>query len=229
MRAKDVMTNHVVSVTPETTVAEIASKLLEHRISAVPVVDKNGKLMGIVSEGDLFRRPEMGTADRSRSCWLELFQDHDHLAQDYIKTHGRKAADIMTDKVVTVAEETSVNEIAELLETHHIKRVPVVKDGRPVGIVSRANLVQCLATARPTLYDVEPSDENVRAKVVAELGKEDWANLVTTNVLVKDGVVEFWGLVSSEAVKKASCIAAENVRGVKKVIDRRSRMPLIAH
>jgi CBS domain-containing protein len=229
MKAKDVMSTHVVSVTPETTVPEIASKLMAHRISAVPVVDRDGKLVGIVSEGDLFRRPEIGAAESGGSCWLAFLKGDERLAQSYVKTHGRRAAEVMTTKVVTAAEGTPIDEIAALLETHHIKRVPIVRDGRPVGIVSRANLVQALATARPTLVGIEPSDEAIRAKIMDELGRQAWANLITTNVVVKGGVVEFWGLVTTEAVKSASRVVAENVRGVRKVIDRRSPLALVAH
>lgn len=221
MRAKDIMTTRVVTVGPDTSVKEIASQLLAHRISAVPVLDKDDRLVGIVSEGDLLHRAETGTAQRRRSSWLDLFTGEEQLAKDYVKSHGRKAADVMTRDVVSVREDTPAQEIAEILETRHIKRVPVVRDGRVVGIVSRANLIQGL-TKIQELAATQESDATIRARLNAELAKQGWAHLLTTNIIVKGGVVELWGIVGSEAEKNASRVAAENIQGVRAVVDRRS-------
>ena len=141
MQAKDVMTTKVVTVQPDARVEHIAALLLERSISGVPVVDADGRLLGIVTEGDLMRRPEIGT-ERHRGWWLRLFGDERERAAEYARAHGSRAADVMTRNVVTVSEETSVGEIARLLEEHRIKRVPVVRDDKVVGIVSRANLLQ---------------------------------------------------------------------------------------
>src|SRR5262245_35601220 len=133
MQARDVMTAPVVTVRPDTRVEEIAQLLLERRISGVPVVDPGGRLLGIVTGGDLMRAPEIGT-ERQRGWWLRFFGDERARAEEYARAHGSRAEQVMTRNVVTVSDETSVAEIARLLEAHHIKRVPVVRDGRVVGI-----------------------------------------------------------------------------------------------
>lgn len=165
MRAKDVMTSPIVTAGPQTTVPEIAKLLIERRISALPVVDQGERVIGIVSEGDLMRRVE-NTDERHRSWWLRLFSDPATDAADFVKTHGRRAADVMTRDVVTVGEDTPLHEIAALLEERRIKRVPVVREGRVVGIVSRANLLHGLA-ARPADTPVRSADDEV-IRVAAE-------------------------------------------------------------
>jgi CBS domain-containing protein len=230
MRAKDIMTTRVVSVRPETSVKEVTANLLAHRISAVPVIDRDDRLVGIISEGDLLRRVEIGTAGRQRSWWLSLFISDAELADEFTKSHGYTAADIMTRDVVTVGEETSLSDIAEVLESRHIKRVPVVRLGRVVGIVSRANLVQALARAnlqrdlakRQMLRAAEVTDEAIRERLNTELDKQEWSHLLTTNIIVNAGIVEFWGIVGSEAEKRASRVIAETIPGVRSVIDRRT-------
>lgn len=253
MKAKDVMTERVISVRPETPVAEIAATLVSRRISAVPVIDAGGRLVGIVSEGDLMRRPETGTAARRGAWWLSLFATTEAAAAAYVKSHGLTAADVMTRGVVTVAEDTPLADIAETLESRHIKRVPVVRDGAVVGIVSRANLVRALVTLRgavlrrpeaaadarirerllslimtfahPEAPDRRADDSRVHETLLAELEAEDWPDLAWTNVTVTDGVVELWGFSESESERRAWRIAAESVPGVKKVIDRRAPRP----
>ena len=156
MKARDVMMSPVITAKPHSTVKEVAKTLLEKQISAVPVVDDAGKLVGMVSEGDLMHRSEAGT-ERQRSWWVRLMAGNDSLAADYIKAHGRKVADVMTPNVITATPETSLDEIAILLEKNSIKRVPIVKDGQLVGIVSRANLVQAVASA-PKGLEIPLSD-----------------------------------------------------------------------
>ncbi len=219
MKAKDVMTTRVVAVMGDTTVAEVAQRLLQHRVSAAPVVDRDGKLVGIVSEGDLLRH--VGPDRTPRSWWLGLF-DADSGAKDYTKAHGRHVRDVMTKNVISVTEDTPVADIAELLETRQIKRVPVVRDGRVVGIVSRANLIHGLAAMRAAPSPATVDDARLRAAIVAELSSKDWSHIDSTNVVVTNGVVEFWGIVDNEAEKDAARVAAENMPGVKKVIDRRA-------
>src|SRR5690606_8514615 len=140
MQASDVMSTPVISVTEDTSVAEVARLLLRHGISAMPVLGANGRLLGIVSEGDLVRRVESGT-EREASWWLRLFGDSEERVRDYAKTHGRRVTDVMTREVTTVNEDASLPEIAALLERRRIKRVPVMRGGEVVGIVSRANLL----------------------------------------------------------------------------------------
>ena len=223
MNAADIMTRDVVTVTPETNVAEIARLMLERCVSAVPVV-QDGVPVGMVSEGDLLRRPETGTAPQ-HSPWLELFVSRDSLAAEYVQTHGRTARDVMTSGVITVGETTSMAEIAELLESRHIKRVPVVaEDGRLVGIVSRANLLQSLASRAAPPFPITIDDQRIRAALLDELGSQDWAGSPDPgNVIVEDGVVHLWGRIRSPEVRRAMVVAAENVPGVKSVEDHMDR------
>ncbi len=219
MRAGDVMTADVVTVGPEAWVGEIARLLLEHRISAVPVVDAAGRLVGIVSEGDLVRRAETGTLPR-RAWWLDLLTDPAVEAREYVKTHGRRAADVMTRGVVTVGVDTPLEDVARLLERHRIKRVPVVRAGRVVGIVSRADLIRALAV-RPIerRTAVVADDRTVREAVLAVLRAQPWWVGTYRQVTVVDGVAHLWGLVRSPAERDAMRVAAESVPGVRGVED----------
>lgn len=217
MHAADVMISKVITVGPDASVATIAEILLENRISAVPVVDaKSGALLGIVSEGDLIHRVETDT-ERHRAWWLEIFAGKEALAREFVKSHARKAADVMTCPVVTVRPDTPLGELASLLEKHRIKRVPVVEDGRIVGIVSRANLVQALVTLGAGIKpSTSPDDSVLRANLLSQLqSKPWWTNNI--NVIVKDGIVELWGFVESPAERDAIRVAAEVTPGVRQV------------
>jgi CBS-domain-containing membrane protein len=216
MRAKDVMTSPVVTVGPQTTVPQIAKLLIERRISAVPVVDQRERVVGIVSEGDLMRRVE-NAEERHRSWWLRLFSDATTDAAEYVKTHGRRAADVMTRDVVTVGEDTPLHEIVALLEARRIKRVPVVRDGRLVGIVSRANLLHGLA-ARPEDTPVPSADdEAIRSRILTTLREEVGGMTQFVNVVVNQGVVDVWGTTGCPEVAQAVRVAAENTPGVREV------------
>lgn len=221
MQAKDIMTRQVITVKADTPVAEIATVLLERHISAVPVVDANDMMIGIVSEGDLVVRSDIGTDEHRHSWWLRLLNDNATLAGDYLKTHGKTAGDVMTRNVVSVAEDTSVGEVARLMEQNHIKRVPVVKDGRIVGLVSRANIIRQIAAVKEVRVDSYVDDDTIRRQVEERLQKESWSSIGTSGVTVSNGVVEFWGLVGSDAERNASRLAVEEVAGVKKVVDHR--------
>lgn len=226
MKARDIMTTHVVSVRPDATVARVADILAQRGISAVPVVNDAGELVGIVSEGDLMHRAETGTAPR-RPWWLRLLTGETGLASDFIKANARKVQDIMTRDVITVTDDTPVQEIAELLEKKRIKRVPVLAKGELVGIVSRANLVQALAAAsdRPHL-ETERSDAEIRDRLTKRLQDEPWAHLSLMNIVVTDGVVHLWGIVPSSVEKNAIRIAAETTPGVRSVSDHLSIRPV---
>lgn len=222
MQAKDIMTEEVVTVGPEASVREIATLLLERHISAVPVVDENNAVLGIVSEGDLIHRSEIGTEARGRAWWLRLFDDSAELAERYSKSHGAIARDVMTRDVISVDETATLSEIAELLETKRIKRVPVTRGGELAGIVSRANIVRALAASPESpLKAASASDEAIRRQIIDLLQSAPWGNVWNTSVFVNDGVVEFWGVVESEAEREASRIAAEGIAGVNEVSDRR--------
>jgi CBS domain-containing protein len=217
MKARDVMVSPVITVHPSTSVQDLARLLLERRISAVPVVDDQGRLVGIVSEGDLLHRSEAGT-ERRRSWWLRLIAGDDALAADYIKAHARKVSDVMTTQVITAAPETPLDEIAVLLEKNAIKRVPIVENGLIVGIVSRANLIQAVATTRKS-DDHAPSDSAIRDKLLAHLKAQPWMHTDLLNVTVSDGVVNLWGVTESETERRAIRVAAETIPGVRGVTD----------
>jgi CBS domain-containing protein len=221
MKAKDIMTTDVVTVTPDATVAEIAALLYERRISGVPVRNGNGRVVGIVSEGDLVRRCETGT-DAPRSSWWLRVLGGDSTAREYVKIRATRAADVMTADPVTVQEDTPLAEIARLFETKHIKRVPVVRGRTLVGLVSRANLIQALAAAAPaTASTAGSSDGEIRETLLNELESQPWWRGWSTNVIVADGTVQFWGTYESADEKSAARVAAENVKGVKAVEDHR--------
>src|SRR5665647_821845 len=186
MKARDVMVSPAITVNPSASVREVAKIFLERRISAVPVVDEQGKLIGIVSEGDLMHRAEAGT-ERKRSWWLQGFIGDETLAAEYVKAHARKVTDVMTRRVITASPDSPLHEIASLLENNSIKRVPIVKDGQVVGIVSRANLIQAVASGRKEL-DIPVSDTVIRERILANLKAEPWAHTGLVNVIVKGGV-----------------------------------------
>ena len=224
MKARDVMVAPVVTVKPYSTVKEVAKTLVDRRISAVPVVDDVGKLVGIISEGDLMHRSETGT-ERQYRWWIRLVEGDASLPADYIKAHGRKAADIMTQNVITAAPDTALDEVAITMEKNSIKRVPIVRDGQLVGIVSRANLVQALATM-PKGLEIPLSDSQIREKLLSHLKEQPWADTHPLNVTVTDGVVSLWGIASSETERKAIRVAAEATPGVRAVNDHLARGPL---
>ena len=219
--AKDVMTSPVVAVRSDSTVGEVADLLMSQRISAVPVIDGE-RLVGIVSEGDLIRRVEIGTTPRPRAWWLRLFTENAKLASEYIRSHSVHVADVMTTNVATVTETTPISEIADMLERKRIKRVPVLRGGRVVGIVSRANLVRALASARHvTLAPISRDDSGIRQDVLDALRRETWTSVGASDVTVTDGIVTFWGPYQSEEERKASHVLAENIVGVRGIDDRR--------
>ena len=217
MRAADVMVTNVITVGPDASVPDVARILLANRISGVPVVGANGKLVGIVSEGDLLHRVEAGTG-RRRSWWLAALTGRDVLAAEYVREHSHKVADVMTRHVVTASPETSLQQIATLLETNGIKRVPIVQDGKIVGIVSRANLLQALASVL-AIDAATPTDNTIREDVMARLKAETWSRPSLINIIVQDGMVELWGIVDSPTEKKAVRVAAEVTPGVRAIND----------
>jgi len=216
MKAADVMVTKVITVRPDSRVEDVADILLANHISAVPVVGKDGKILGIVSEGDLMRRAEVGTGHH-HPWWLALIAGRNVLANEYVKEHARKIADVMTKDVVTAGPETPLHELAILLERHRIKRVPIVQDRRLVGIVSRANLLQALAGLHKTIDVGVPNDRVIRKRIIAQLEGESWAHPASINVIVQNGSVLLWGVVESPAEKKAVQAAAESTAGVRSV------------
>jgi CBS domain-containing protein len=220
MNAQDIMTSNVITVTPETPVRKVAALLQEHRISAVPVIE-DGRLVGIVSEADLLHRYEIGTdcAFGGDPWWMRLF-GAEHSPAEYVKSHAREVRDVMTRKVTTVAPDTSLAEIASVLEKRRIKRLPVLKRGRLVGIVSRSDLVQALAAAGAA-ESVPMTDRAIQARLLAELRRQAWWREDLSSVTVEEGIVTFGGVIDFDYQRIAARVAAETVPGVRDVVDRR--------
>jgi len=216
MQVRDVMTRNVITVSADETLVKAAQLMLQNRISGLPVVDAGGKLVGIVTEGDFLRRGEIGT-QRQRPKWLEFLIGPGRLAVEYVHTSGRKIEEVMTPDPYTVTEDDSLETVVELMERRHIKRLPVLRDGRMVGIVSRANLMHALASLAH--YTPEPAggDSEIRDRILAALAKQNWA--LGINVIVHNGVAELWGTIMDERERQALIVAAENVAGVKEVHD----------
>jgi CBS domain-containing protein len=233
MRAADVMTTNVITVAPDTSVQEVAKILSERGISGVPVVDAQDRLVGIVSEGDLLHRVETGTERRvqrrRRSWWLDRIGSDEELARDYVKSHGRTVRDVMTRDVISVTDTTELAEIATLLETKRIKRVPVVRDGKLIGIVSRANLVRALAAAGSQLAtEIASDDRTIREKLLAELKGQEWVHTWAADIIVRDGVVHLWCSDDRpEEERQALRVAAENIPGVRGVEEHIVPAPVI--
>jgi len=218
MKASDIMTPGVISAEPDSTVLQAARYMLQHHISGLPVIDKTGNLVGILSEGDFLRRREIGT-ERKRSRWLEFLMGPGRMAAEYTHTHGSKVSDVMTREVHTVNEDTPIEKIVELMEKYRIKRVPVLNDNKIVGIVTRSNLMHAMVSLARAEPKASKDDATIRQKLLAEIEKENWAPASMINVVVRDGVVELWGAIIDERQREALKVAAENIPGVKEVKD----------
>ncbi len=224
--ARDLMTPDVVTVPPETPVMAMARLLADRGISAVPVVDADGKVLGMVTEADLIRRLA-GEEDRPASWFGSLFADPASQAERYARTHGVTAKDLMTEKVVSVAPDTTAAHVAQMMEQQNIRRVVVVQDGKLKGIVSRADLLRALVA--PPHDEAQLDDERVRGAVMAAMKKEPWTDTFYTMVEVKDGVVTFHGFRRSDAVQKALRVLAEAIPGVQGVKDDTQPMPVFIY
>jgi CBS domain-containing protein len=218
MRAIDVMVRDVVTVRPDTEIAEAIRLLAEQDVSALPVIGDDGKLVGMISEADLLHRVEIGTETR-RPWWQESLTGASTLAAEFAKSHGKKVGEVMTEGVIAVDVDTSLAEIAALLERKRIKRVPVVRDGMLVGIVSRSNLIQALASAIGQTEEHGHTDRQIRQELLARLAEQEWTEFGDRNIIVDGGVVHLWGLVGSDPERRALLALAESVPGVSRVAD----------
>ena len=218
MNAADVMTERVLSVGPDTAIIEAVRVMLDNNVSGLPVVDGSGRLLGIVTEGDFLRRAETGT-ERRRPRWLEFLLGPGRLAADYVHTHGRKVEEVMTRDAVSVTEDASLDAIVRLMERRRIKRVPVLRAGKLVGIVSRANLLRALASVAGELRPAAASDAELRRLVLTELEKQPWSSGNAINVVVRNGIVQFWGVISDDRQRDALRVMVENIAGAKGVTD----------
>jgi CBS domain-containing protein len=218
MRAHQIMTRPVITVTPDTTMVEAANLMLQKHVSGLPVVDATGKLVGMISEGDFLRRSEIGT-QRKRGRFLKFILGPGTAASDFVQEHGRRVSEIMTSEpLITVGEETSLEQIVELMERNSIKRIPVIRDDKVVGIVSRSNLLQAVASLARDVPDPTADDDHIRNRVIDTLAKQEWCPF-GLSVVVRDGIVHLSGVITEERARQAAVVAAENVTGVKKVHD----------
>jgi CBS domain-containing protein len=224
MRAQQVMSRPVHTISADVSVYDAAQVLLNAGVSAAPVVDSDGKMVGIVSEADLMYRPEIGTVPGK--SWLQrLLSDDPTKARGYIRCYSHRVADVMTKNVVTADQRTPLRDIAALMQRHRVKRIPILRDGKIVGIVSRANLLQGLLARELSPCEDIAADETIRCSVTAEIARHGWASSLPTNVVAENGIVHLWGYVDSDSVKDAYRIAAENVRGVKRVENHMNVVP----
>jgi CBS-domain-containing membrane protein len=216
LHAADVMTTAVIVINADKTIFDAARTMLQHKISGLPVVNGDNDIVGMITEGDLLRRSEIGT-ERHRSHWLELLLGPGRAAEDYATTHARKVAEVMSEQVVSVTPNTPLDQVVAQMERHRIKRVPVLNGRHVVGIVSRANLLAALVEATPKATGADTSDDTIRETILAELKRQSWVPSAT--VEVNDGVVELRGVITDGHERDALRVVAENAAGVKTVID----------
>jgi CBS domain-containing protein len=217
MRADQIMTRTVVTIRPDQTIYDAAKIMLQHHISGLPVVDIAGKLVGIISESDFLHRIEIGT-QKKRNRWLEFFVGPGKAASDYVREQGRKVGEVMTPDPHTVEASAQLNEVVEVMEKHHIKRLPVMTDHRLVGIVTRANLLQAVSILAGDVADPTCDDDRIRDNILTSIQKNEWSTF-GLGVVVRDGVVHLSGVITDDRSRQASIVAAENIKGVKSVHD----------
>ena len=218
MKVRDVMTQPVVSVDSEAPISLAIRLMLQKKISGLPVVDTGGNLVGVVTEGDFLRRAETGT-QFTPPRWLEFLMGPGPLARDYVKAHGRKVSEVMTREVKTVDEDTQLSDVVALMERYQIKRIPVLRGKKLIGIVTRANLLRALVSAMHPSPVSCSGDAAIREKILRELKSEKWAPVATVDAIVRHGVVTLSGFVLDERQRAAIKVLVENVAGVKAAHD----------
>lgn len=223
MRAQQIMTPHVITVGPDTPVVEAVQIMLRQHISGLPVVDTAGQLIGIISEGDFIRRAEIGTG-RKRSRWLAFLAGSDRIAAEFVHEHGRKVGDIMTPAPLTANEDTPLDQVVQIMETNNLKRLPIVRGKRVVGIVTRSDFVSAVADMARDVPGPSADDEQLRKAVISAIGQAVWRPH-RLNVNVRGGVVKLRGVVKSDQAQRAAVVAAENVPGVREVHDHLCKPP----
>jgi len=217
MRAHQIMTRQVITVATGAPIVEAANTMLQNHISGLPVVDETGKLVGVVAQGDFIRRAEIGT-QRKRGRWLKVLLGPGKLASDFVHERGRKVGEIMTPDPYTVTEDTTLEDIVDLMEKKHVKRLPVMRGDQLVGIVTRSNLLQAVAELTRDVPDPTADDDHIRSRIITSIEKTDWGPF-GLGVIVRNGNVHLSGVVTNEKFREATIVAAENVSGVKKVHD----------
>jgi CBS domain-containing protein len=208
MLTRDIMTERVISVTPDHSVRHAAEIMLDHHISGLPVIDGADRLVGMLTEGDLLRRAELGSPASVQGP---------QLSADYIKIHSWCVGDVMTEHAVTVEEAMPVGQIAAIMRSSDVKRLPVLRDGKMVGIVSRADILRAILAAGRE--EGAPGDEAIRRAIASRLRDDLKFDPGLVWVTVANGNVHLWGRVASEADRRAAHLAAESVSGVGGVVN----------
>jgi CBS domain-containing protein len=217
MRAHQIMTRNVITIGPDMSIVGAAKLMLDNHLSGLPVLDKGGKLIGIVSEGDFLRRSEIGT-QRKRSRWLQFFVGPNRAATEFVHASGRKVEEVMTRNPLVVTEDTTLEEIVRLMEKNRVKRLPVMRNDRLVGIVTRANLLQAVASMARDVPDPTADDDHIRERIISAITNTDWRP-IGLQVTVRNGTVHLHGIVVNPGSRQAAIVAAENISGVKEVHD----------
>jgi CBS-domain-containing membrane protein len=214
MRVEDVMTADVIAVGPEVSVHKAARLMSDHGVSGLPVIDAEGRVIGIVTEGDLILRQ---AAPRARHWWARFFADPEALARDYRKAAGTTVGEVMTRAVVSVGPDLGIEAAARILYDRGLRRVPVVRDGRLVGILARGDLVKAIA-ATPVFRVWAPDDELVRA-MRERIKAEPWT---APGIVVEasEGVITLWGAVATGAERSALETMARAIPGCRGVDNR---------
>lgn len=218
MNVSEVMTRHVTTVRTGTSVADAVRLMLDRKISGLPVVDANGALVGIVTEGDFLRRGELGT-ERHRARWIEFLLGPGRLAGEYVDTHGHTVEEVMTREVFAVSSATPLRDAVQMMERQGVKRLPVVDADVLTGILSRADVMKAFVGAAEAGAEPLPEDADMRGRIVAEIARQPWSGCAAVRVAVDHGVVELHGVVTDERARAALIVLAENTRGVKRVRD----------
>jgi CBS domain-containing protein len=218
MIVADVMTRNCITIAPDATVEEAVNLMLSRHISGLFVVDKAGELAGVVTEGDLLRRDELGT-QRNRPWWLRLLASPARQAADFTQANGRHVRDVMTEDVLSIAQDSPLEEVVAAMEKHRIKRLPVTADGKVVGVVSRADLLRALIGRARTAAPLASDDRSIRVAILNALEAQSWTPLTTLNVTVADGVADVWGTITNEQERRGIQVVVENTPGVKAVHD----------
>ena len=219
MKVKEVMTRCVISITPESSIAQAISRMINHGVSGMPVIDADGRLAGIITESDFLRRVETST-EAPRPRWVELLLGAGSDAEDYARSHGRLVRDVMSTKVITTTPDTSLGDLVTLMEENTVKRIPVIEAGAVVGIVSRSDLMTAVAER---FHDIKPhpaSDHAIRTKIITNMKQQTWAPLHSVKILVREGVVELQGIIYDERQRHALQVLVQNIDGVKQVCDK---------
>jgi CBS domain-containing protein len=217
MRAHQIMTQQVITVGADTPIVEAADTMLRHHISGLPVVDAAGKLIGIISEGDFIRRAEIGT-QRKRGRWLTCLVGTSRIAADFVHAHGRKVSEIMTPDPITVTEDTPLDQIVQIMESNNVKRLPVMRGDRLVGMVTRSDFLATVADLARDIPSLSADDNRIRSAIIAAIEQAAWRPC-RLKVTARDGIVSLSGIINNDNARQAAIIVAENVPGVKKVLD----------